>query len=387
MAKKQKSGLYRSKVRIGVDAEGKEIVKYISGKTKRELEQARQEVERYYIHGTGTEADRLFGVYAQEWYRLRKAPLISTSTQASYQSMFNKHLLPAFAERNLRAIRSNELQEWLNKFALESSTTIALAATVIRGVFDAATADRIVEKNPAEYLILPKAAKPTERRALTDDETQAIKKVITTHERGDYLATLYYLGLRPGEGRGLQWGDFDWDADLVHIQRDLDYTSPRDPLGALKTPAADRYIPIPDELRALLFKRRGLPDALVFVGARSGDALSKSSAERLWIELMIEAGLATPKESTWKNPDVRAEWTPTITPYYLRHNFITLCWEAGLDPLVTMRLAGHADYRTTMNVYAHLNKEHLKKAQQDMRPVFEKKLHKSCTSGSGQDRR
>ena len=34
---------------------------------------------------------------------------------------------------------------------------------------------------------------------------------------------LYYLGLRRGEALGLQWGDFDFDEDLVHIQRDIDF--------------------------------------------------------------------------------------------------------------------------------------------------------------------
>ena len=40
MPSKQKNGLYRTKIKIGVDADGKDIVKWISGKTKAELEKA-----------------------------------------------------------------------------------------------------------------------------------------------------------------------------------------------------------------------------------------------------------------------------------------------------------------------------------------------------------
>ena len=38
MPKKQKSGLYRAKVKVGTDQTGKPIVKWVSGKTQKELE-------------------------------------------------------------------------------------------------------------------------------------------------------------------------------------------------------------------------------------------------------------------------------------------------------------------------------------------------------------
>ena len=62
MPKKQKSGLYRSKVTIGADPSGKPVYKYISGRTRRELEDARQEVIARYITKTALNDDMLFGV-------------------------------------------------------------------------------------------------------------------------------------------------------------------------------------------------------------------------------------------------------------------------------------------------------------------------------------
>ena len=44
MAKKQSNGLYRTKVKIGVDPDGNDIVKWVSGKTKKELEDAYPEL-------------------------------------------------------------------------------------------------------------------------------------------------------------------------------------------------------------------------------------------------------------------------------------------------------------------------------------------------------
>ena len=85
---------YRSKVKIGVDAAGKPINKWIQGRTRADLEQARKAVIAYYITGTALADDRLFGDYASEWYHVRKEPTASASTRESYRTALNKDLFP-----------------------------------------------------------------------------------------------------------------------------------------------------------------------------------------------------------------------------------------------------------------------------------------------------
>lgn len=385
MPKKQKSGLYRTKIKIGVDQDGKDINKWISGKTKRELEEARREVEQKYIGGVGLRDDMLFAEYAIKWYHDIKEPSLSPSSRASYRSMLNKYVLPQFGEQNLRAITASEIQRWLNSFAGKSDTTIALAATVVRNVFGAALADRIVVSDPAGHISLPKAAKERTRRGLTPEENEKILNLIANHKHGSYLACMYYLGLRPGEVRGLMWGDFDWENNIVHIIRDIDYADKAE-AGALKTDAAERLVPIPAPLRSILYPIRGLPTAYVFVGTQSGKPLAKSTAERMWLEMMEDAGLYTRKESNWEHPDIRSRISPIITPYYLRHNYITMCWAAGLDPMVTMRIVGHTDYRTTINIYTHLNDDHLQRASEKLHEIFDaKKVAQKLHNLSGEE--
>lgn len=110
MPTKQKSGLYRTKVKIGTNEHGREIVKWVSGKTKKELEDAKREVVERYIGGHDTKNDRLFCDYASEWYHVRKEPFISASTRNCYSTILNRHLLPNFGDRNLRSFRMVELQ-------------------------------------------------------------------------------------------------------------------------------------------------------------------------------------------------------------------------------------------------------------------------------------
>lgn len=382
MATKQKSGLYRSKVKIGVDAAGKDIFKYISGKTKRELEEQRQKVIARYIDCTALIEDRLFGEYVVEWFKVRKSPGLSDSSRESYRTALNKHILPIFGDRKLRSIRPIELQDFLNGFAGASQTKITYIAAALDGVFSSACVDCIIAQNPMANIIKPGASPAIEKRALTPEERKIVVRTCTSHPNGAYLAGMYYLGVRPGENRGLQWGDFDWTSQRVHIQRDIDYKNHGQP-GDLKNKGSDRWIPVPDPLHKILYPLRGKPDQYVFHGERSGQALAKTTAERMWISLMMDCGLAEPRPagSTHYRPtDLRAMYKPLITAHTLRHNYIVMCWEAGVDVYTAMRLVGHSNINTIMGIYMHLTEQMMSTAQAQLDDLFQGNPKKeSCT--------
>lgn len=372
MPKKQKDGRYRSKIKIGVDENGKDIVKWFAGSTKAELEDERRRVKAYYLEGGDQTVDRLFGPYAMQWYELVKKPVLSEASKRNYRSMMNKHVLPEFGDRHLRAISPQEIQSWMNQFAGKGKSTIDLAATIMRNVIGAAFQDGILTRDPTARLVIPKAAKAKKRRALTAKERTRILTTITRHEHGFYLAVFYYLGLRLGEAVGLQWGDIDWDNSLVHVQRDIDYAAPASGAeGDVKSDESDRYVKIPAQLLDMMRVRRGLPGMYIF-HTPSGKPLSKATSERMWIELMLDAGFAVPIERNWKHQDIRARWAPGITPHYLRHNYITMLREAGVDPVTAMRLVGHKDYRTTLHIYTHFDKKNMEGAEDAIERVFGK---------------
>ena len=319
---------YRSKVKIGVDAAGKPINKWIQGRTRDELDKARKAVIAYYITGTALADDRLFGDYASEWYHVRKEPTASASTRESYRTALNKDLFPVFGNRMLRAISSMELQTFLNGYAGRSGTKVTVLLAALRGIFASAKADRLIAEDPTASLTRPTTTKAAPKSALTEAQRQALVSVCSTHPDGHYLALMYYLGVRPGEARGLQWQDIDWQASLVHVVRDIDYKAGTQ-AGALKTEASRRDVPLPEPLAAILRPLRDLPYTYI-AHAQSSPArpLAKTVAERLWVELMASAGLVElPEETTLEsivtkydigNPkglefqDVNAELAPTM---------------------------------------------------------------------------
>lgn len=378
MPKKQKSGLYRSKVTIGADSSGKPVYKYISGRTRRELEDARQEVIARYITKTSLSDDMLFGVYFGKYFDAYRRPFLRNATLASYRPIINKNILPSFAERCMRSITALDLQSFMNSLAGRSKTTLTVALSMLKGVFEQAFADHIISNNPALSLRLPEVTPPKEKRALTPDERVRVLSVIERNADALPLAILFYTGMRPGEMRGLQWGDIDFSANTIHVQRDVDDSS-RCVLDAPKTRAADRIVPMCSPLRELLFPLRGLPGVFVVQGSRPGRPLGRTGLYTLWARLMLECGFATLSPNALKLPESERESMPLrlryhsdITPHCLRHNFITMCWEAGMDTLVVQRIVGHASYGVTANVYTHISSAHLAAASQTLEREFSK---------------
>ena len=363
---------YRSKVKIGVDQDGKPIRKWIQGRTRAELQAAREAVIAKYITGEALAEDRLFGDYASEWYRVRKAPFVSASTRESYRTALNRDLFPVLGERMMRAISSMDLQKILNDYEGRSATKITVLMATLRGVFRSALADRMIDTDPAKGLIRPSVTPPAEKVALTPEQRAALENTCRTHPAGHYIALMYYLGCRPGEARGLMWGDVDWKAGRICICRDIDYKDKGRP-GALKTAASARVVPLPAALRAILEPLRGLPLSYIAHAEKHPDRpLAKSCAERLWTELMLQAGMAVPAEegNRYTEYDIRHQWRAVITPHALRHNYITMCWEHGLDPYETMKLVGHTSIKTTMDVYTHLSEAQLVKTAAKLDNMF-----------------
>ena len=73
------------------------------------------------------------------------------------------------------------------------------------------------------------------------------------------------------------------------------------------------------------------------------------------------------------DPGILKQIKVTLTPHYFRHNYVTMLYEAGVDPLIAMKIVGHTDYQTTANIYTHVRDEMLKKATVNMNEVFQKR--------------
>ena len=125
----------------------------------------------------------------------------------------------------------------------------------------------------------------------------------------------------------------------------------------------------------MLIPARSLPGVYLF-HQTDGKPLYQSTFKRKWLNLMEDCYCVQDREideNTDRPSDIRKRLKPTLTPHYFRHNFATLLFEAGVEPLIAMKILGHTDYQTTANIYTHLNSEMMKKSSVDMEEVFRRK--------------
>ena len=64
---------------------------------------------------------------------------------------------------------------------------------------------------------------------------------------------------------------------------------------------------------------------------------------------------------------------PPTTARYFRHNYATLLYESGVDPLIAMKIVWHSSYQTAADVCTHICDGMLKKRTVNMADVFRKR--------------
>lgn len=348
---KQKDGRYRSKVVVGYKADGSPVVRWISGKTKKELEEAKAAAK-----GTLSPKTLTFEQYAMQWYKAYKEPYLSPAAQSSYEIAFRLHIFPAIGHRPLSAITAAELQSFISSKVGYASTTLTKFKTFTCAVFKSAYSQGLIERDPSVALMRPKG-ETHHRRALTEAETKAVLKVAEESPDGLFLYLLYYTGMRKGEVCGLMWQDVDLKNRVIKVRRDIDFVT--NEVGKLKTPSSVRDIPIVDELLPLLHKGIG------FVITQDGEHLNASSSGAMWKRLSRRIAKCEGVEV--KNG------MAVISPHYFRHNFASVLYSAGVDVLSAQKILGHSNPQTTMQIYTHLQESERKKNEEKVWSAFKSK--------------
>jgi len=145
------------------------------------------------------------------------------------------------------------------------------------------------------------------------------------------------LGLTASELVGLQWGDFDWEARTVHIQRGVVVGR----VDEVKTTNSNRSLPVHPSLADLLLEYKAE------TASRAGN--------RDWL-FPSPYGAGRPR---WPWTIQRDHLLPAgiraglgrIGWHSFRHSYSTLLHALHVDLKVQQELLRHSDIRTTMNIY------------------------------------
>lgn len=222
--------------------------------------------------------------------------------------------------------------------------------------------------NPAEFLNMPKT-ETNPRRALTKDECDAIIRLCETHRAGLWVLFMLMCGLRRGETIPLTFEDIDFSNGMLHINKAVEFISNVPHVKDTKTKSGVRTIPIPPPLLSRLATEKGT--GLLFTPAKSKGMLTETNCKRLWKNFYRELDISMGAE-LYRNEIIKTSLNGGITPHALRHTYATNLYEIGVDLKTSQYLLGHADIKTTANIYTHMREDKLWEAKKKIQDFYER---------------
>ncbi|MFA6851051.1 MAG: site-specific integrase, partial [Selenomonadaceae bacterium] len=293
------------------------------------------------------------------WVETYKRPSVSKTWCGQLEGILKNHVYPTIGNLKVKDVKPIHLQKVINNMSGKSSSSIAKTKIVLNEIFRDAKNNNMILDNPAERIIEPKAADSKGRRALTAAERKLIEEVAEYSRGGLFVLIMLNCGLRPGEVIALQWRHVDLKNKNIKVEQSLKRDGE---IGAPKTKAGNRIVPIPDDLVDRLTKMRGEPFSHVCTDTH-GNKFNGTSIHRLWVSFVrdcnIKLGCAV-----YKNAIVPPYRFPgDITLYNFRHTYCTDLQAKGVPINVAKELMGHSNISTTAKIYTHWSEQSYENAR------------------------
>ena len=279
--------------------------------------------------------------FGEEWWKLHAAPNLAPTTQETYASMWDTHVLPRIGHLELRDLDAAGVQRF--RADLEAAgvgpASVRKTLLLLGGVLERAVEWGRLAANPAASVRKPSPARRRAVTPLTPSAVEQLRNHLLTAGRirdATLISVLAYAGLRPGEALALTWGHVGRRALLIDGAVQLGEVSATK-TGRMRSVAL--LGPLADDL-AEWWQESGRPadDALVFPAA-DGRPWSRASWQnwrrRVYAAAAADLGL------------------PTTRPYDLRHSFVSLLIHEGRSVVEVAQQAGHAP-TMTLSTYAHV---------------------------------
>ena len=267
-----------------------------------------------------------------------KQASVGKSTLREYAKSLDKYWIPPWYQREIHTITAKEVRTLIADIIWSSEKTRNNNLIPLRGVFEIALDDKVIETNPVEKI------KNTKHQAPPPDpfSREEMEQLLTWLYKNKQDAPVYWLyfeiafwtGMRTGELLALTWNDIDFDAGLIKVSKVMS-----DGVVVHQTKTA--------EYRD------------VFFNARSEDALKRLKAIRSTVSdrLFMSPRFVNSPWQTDKTPRralteaMKATGIRHRATYTTRHTFITNCLTDGLNIYFVAKQTGHS-VRTLETRYA-----------------------------------
>lgn len=315
-------------------------------------------------------------------YMDNQRPYWKQTTITSYEYQVKAHIIPRIGKKKVSKITPDDIERFYFELINEGMKAGSISAvdTILNSSFRTAVRKRIIATNPCSG-ILGAVKKKTgyqkeQRHALEEWEQTALLEFIKEYYPEKYIPcyVLAWTGLRIGELAGLTWADIDFEKELIHVRRSLEYTTvdkkAQYVFSSPKTAAGFREVPMLKDVKKLLQGMKLNSSKVVKIGkpgkVTTEDVIFRTMGGSPLYDFVMHAAL---KKAVKKYNEVHAEQMPVVSPHIFRHTFT--CWlienfscgdnATMIDNLkYIQKILGHSDASTTLNVYSELRKDKLK---------------------------
>ncbi|RBM16677.1 site-specific integrase [Streptomyces sp. PT12] len=250
--------------------------------------------------------------------------------------------------------------------------SVRLTLGRLRAALNMAVRRRLVARNVAQYVTIPRhareaaAAAKAKRVPWTEQEVVPFLRYIAA-DRLHAPMLLLLLGLRPAEVCGMRWTDVDLDAGTITVAVTRTSVERTVVEKAPKSEAGRRTLPLP---RVVLAALRDLRRVQSRERLAAGEAYAASG--RVVVD---ELGGAVKTDWLRRRCYALMEGAGVrrVRPYDARHACLTWLAASGVPDVVVSAWAGHADLSFTKRVYVHPSVEHLRPAAERMDEVLRRR--------------
>lgn len=336
----------------------------VGGKRKREhfpsQDLARAALQRL-VTGVGAQpGPASLGAWLTRWAETIAPRRVEPKTAQTYASIIrNQWLRHDLSRAPIGAVEPEQIEDALADLMASglSRTTVGHARAVLSAAYTAAIRAKLVIANPVPGARLP--GRPTTPRVrqmrFSEAVYRRISDAVAEHPIRPFVELIARTGLRPGEVLALKWGDIALADRVIYVRRAVKQVGTGWVVGPPKTALSVRDVPLPDELRPILFQLRDRQDkppedAWVFPSPFSPDQPDNPvRMAKACRPIFDDAGL-----SGW-------------TPRDLRSLHASILLGQGVDVVVVSRRLGHSDPTTTFRRYAGVVTEADRRAADGMR--------------------
>ena len=345
-------GRWHGWITVGMRANGKRDRRHRTGTTRAEVVRKIRDLEVKRETGIiGAANNDTVAVWLDHWLRTIAARRVRPRTLESYEATVRMHVTPHIGTQRIDRLQPEHLEELYTLLlarGLSAASVLRVHRILSRALKVAMQRGRI-HRNVATLVDPPAQQQSAVACALTLDEASAVLHAGRTQRNAARWTVALALGLRQSEALALQWADIDLLNGTLTVRRTLHRVAGKGLVyEAPKTKRSMRTLALPTPLIAALIEHKQRQtgermlaanewhdEDLVFAQP-NGRPIDKKVDYNAWRDLLRSAGVRH------------------VRLHDGRHTAASLLLSEGVHPRVVMELLGHAQMRTTMDIYSHV---------------------------------